>query len=514
MALGNKKTFCILLLIIALACFFRLYHLDSVPPGIYADEAMNANEAAISPGKLFYESNNGREGLFVNLIALSFSVFGISIWSFKLISALAGTATVMGIYLLGKETFKRNEAGLLAAFFLAVSFWHVNFSRTGFRAILVPLVMSFSFYLLLKGIRTGKMSNFAIAGIVFGLGFHTYISFRLAVLILPLFLAAFLWCRFKNRGQFKKSLVASAVFLAFIFLVALPIGVYFLQNPDSFISRATGVSIFSQDNPIYSFLKSLGAHLAMFNFYGDSNWRHNFSGEPQLYWPVGILFLMGLWVSVKKLVSSFKSKDEQELGAYVLLLSWLFIMLLPGILTYEGVPHALRTIGSVIPAYLLAGLGAWKTYLFLSKKVKNRALFVLTCWLFIAAVAFIQFDKYFFDWGQKPEVKAAFNKDYTEIGRYLNSLPEETEKYVIVNELDSPLYGISIPGQTPMFIERTEYGRLRADYITAKDLDKIKTDGPTVIIPLYDKGMEEELKERFNNIKIEEKEYFKSYIIP
>ena len=288
-------------------------------------------------------------------------------------------------------------------------------------------------------------------------------------------------------------------------------GVYFLQNPDDFIGRATGVSIFSQDNPVLSFLKSAGAHLAMFNFRGDSNWRHNFSNSPQLYWPVGILFLIGLCVSIKKLLNP---GNKQDFLSHALLLSWLFIMLLPGILTYEGIPHALRTIGSIVPAYLLAGLGARKTYLFLGRKMKNRMLFVLTCWLFIAAVAFIQFDKYFFDWGQKPEVKAAFAKDYTEIGRYLNSLPEETRKYVIVNELGSPLYGISIPGQTPMFIERTEYGRIRSDYITTEEMDKIETNGnQTVIVPLYDKGIKEELEKRFGEVVVVNMEYFKAYII-
>jgi len=511
MALGSKKVFLILLAIIALASFMRLWQLETLPPGIYPDEAMNANDAITSPGHLFYDSNNGREGLFMNIIALSFSVFGISVWSFKLVSALAGILAVLGIYFLGKEMFKRKEAGLLAAFFLATSFWHINFSRIGFRAILVPLVMSFSFYFLLKGFRTGKILNFIASGLIFGVGFHTYISFRLAVLILPAILLLYLWTKIKDKSELKKSLIASAIFLAFIFVSALPMGVYFLQNPDDFISRATGVSIFSQDNPVFSFIKSAGAHLAMFNLYGDGNWRHNFSHSPQLYWPVGILFLIGLCISLRKLLNP---KDKQDFLSHALLLSWFFIMLLPGILTYEGIPHALRTIGSIIPAYLLAGLGAWKTYLFLSGKVKSRTLFVLTCWLFIAAIAFIQFDKYFFDWGQKPEVEAAFTRDYTEIGRYLNSLPEETQKYVIVNELGSPLYGISIPGQTPMFIERTEYGRLRSDYITAEEMDKIEINGnQAVIVPLYDKGIKEELEKRFDEITVINTEYFKAYII-
>jgi 4-amino-4-deoxy-L-arabinose transferase-like glycosyltransferase len=514
MALKNKKIILAFLIILSLAIFFRFWHLDSIPSGIYPDEAMNANDAITSPGKLFYDANNGREGLFINLIALSFSIFGISIWSFKFVSALAGVLTVIGIYFLGKEMFQKKEAGLLSAFFLAVSFWHVNFSRIGFRAILVPLVMSFSFYFLLKGFRTGKIYNLAAAGLIFGLGFHTYISFRLAVLIIPIILAIFIWNKIKNKQGVKKALVSSVVFLAFAFIAGLPIGIYFLQNPEDFISRATGVSIFSQDNPIFSFVKSLTIHLGMFNFYGDANWRHNFSQSPQLYWPVGIFFLLGLGISIKKLISSLKTKKGQELITHSLLLSWLFIMLLPGILTYEGIPHALRVIGCIIPAYLLAGLGAWQSYLFVKERTARKTLLKLAGCLLLTAIVLAQFDKYFIKWAQTPEVENYFTKNYTQIGLYLNSLPAETVKYVVVNELGSPLYGISIPGQTPMFIERITFNKPRANYIKAEDLDTLEAnDKQIVIIPLYDKGIQLKLENKFTEINILEQKYFKAYII-
>lgn len=84
---------------------------------------------------------------------------------------------------------------------------------------------------------------------------------------------------------------------------------------------------------------------------------------------------------------------------------------------------------------------------------------------------------------------------------------------MIVNELGHPLYGISIPGQTPMFMERAEFGRLRSEYITVQELDSIESDGQTVIAPLYDKGMEEEIRKRFPQADIVNKEYFKAYII-
>ena len=131
--------------------------------------------------------------------------------------------------------------------------------------------------------------------------------------------------------------------------------------------------------------------------------------------------------------------------------------------------------------------------------------------MFIALIGVSEFHKYFFDWAKKPEVKDAFTENYAEIGNYLNSLPESTQKYVIVNELGYPLYGISIPAQTPMFIEYTEFGKLRATYLKAEELNKIKLAGKIIIIPLYENKIFEELQIKFPGGIIKQMNGFKTY---
>jgi len=199
-----------LILIIAIAVFFRLWQLNLIPPGLYPDEAINGNEALESLKtnnfKVFYPENNGREGLFIWILAFSFLIFKASIWSLRIVPAFIGILTVIGLYLLTREliflaTKDKKQAtctALLASFFLSVSFWHVNFSRIGFRAILLPFCLVFSFYFLLKGFKKilfqekKNICNFVIAGIFFGLGFYTYTSFRMALLIVFLILLSFL----------------------------------------------------------------------------------------------------------------------------------------------------------------------------------------------------------------------------------------------------------------------------------------------------------------------------------
>ena len=70
----------------------------------------------------------------------------------RLPAAVAGVLTVPGLYLLVGALFG-DEAGLLSAFLLATSFWHINFSRIGLRAILAPLFLTWAIYLLIKAIK-------------------------------------------------------------------------------------------------------------------------------------------------------------------------------------------------------------------------------------------------------------------------------------------------------------------------------------------------------------------------
>src|SRR3989344_1625096 len=155
----KNKTPLLLLIILSIAVFFRFWQLAEIPPGLYPDVAIYANDALDSlktkDFKVFYPENNGREGLYMWILALSFSLFGVSIWSIKIVTATAGILTVLGVYLFTKEIFSQTinyplamtssgeawrgklpatNVALLSSFFLAISFWHVNFSRIGFCA--------------------------------------------------------------------------------------------------------------------------------------------------------------------------------------------------------------------------------------------------------------------------------------------------------------------------------------------------------------------------------------------
>ncbi|MEK9168588.1 MAG: glycosyltransferase family 39 protein [Patescibacteria group bacterium] len=456
----------ILITIIIIASFLRLYNIAELPPGLYPDEAMNGNNAleALSPNgqfKWFYPENNGREGLFMNIQALSIALFGNFPWALRIVSAIFGILTVLGLYLCVKELINyastkinekiKNNIALLSSFFLATSFWHINFSRIGFRAIMAPFFIIFALHFLFRSLNKNYSLGFGIlAGLFFGLGFHSYIAFRgLPILILIIFII----------DWFKNPLRRSLLVKIFIWAVAIslivfaPLGYYFIKNPQDFMGRTSEVSIFSSKTAVKDLALNIVKTAGMFNFSGDYNWRHNYAGKPELFWPVGILFLIGVILGIVKF---FINSDDKKL--FGILFSWIAIAALPVVVSNEGIPHALRAIIMIPPVFILAGIGGvWfynkvKNLAVANSKVKILNIFVF---IFLSLLIFEAYNTYFIKWGKNPNVQGAFSANYVQIGRELNSLPKETPKYVIVEAGGTNVRGIPMPAQTVMFITDT-----------------------------------------------------------
>lgn len=198
----------LLLIILIIAAFLRLYNIAQLPPGLYPDEAIYANNGveAWETGdfKVFYPENYGREGLWPNIVGFFVMKFGHEPWVPRSVAAIFGILTVLGLYFLAKELFSEKIA-LLSSFLLATSFWYINFSRIGFRAIMAPFFLVWGIYFLLLALRQIKeqkspkfyVLSFIFSGIFYGLGFHTYIAYRATPLLILIIL--FLYWRSISR---------------------------------------------------------------------------------------------------------------------------------------------------------------------------------------------------------------------------------------------------------------------------------------------------------------------------
>ncbi|MBI4132219.1 MAG: glycosyltransferase family 39 protein [Candidatus Sungbacteria bacterium] len=509
-AFSRHRRAILLLGILALAAFFRFYLLTAIPPGLYPDEAANGNNAleALRTGdfKVFYPENNGREGLFINLQALAVALLGAEPWVLRSVSALFGTLTILGIYLASRELFpSRDGIALLAAFFSATSFWHINFSRIGFRAILLPFFAAFALYWLLKAIRTGKISSAIAAGIATGLGFHTYIGFRFMpfVLAIPIVFGLMAW----RRGRMEHCAPCSiALFLFAAFIAALPLGFYFIQNPADFAGRSGQVSIFSSDSPLAEFIRSNLLTAGMFFTRGDCNPRHNLACQPQLFWSIGVIFLIGLILSIRQAARNRKAETGNTT-----LLAWLFFMALPATLTREGLPHALRAIGMIPPVMMIAAVGGlwlWRklnayfngallnpkyaAYHGQLKRIKKEL--AVAALLFLLWIPITAYRDYFVRFAYAPQTADAFSADLLQAGRYLASLPDGVQKFVIVNLSGEDIRGLPAPAQTVMFasdsFDPERRRQKQISYLLRPEDIAIDGTTRTAIIPLNPKDQD------------------------
>jgi hypothetical protein len=293
----------------------------------------------------------------------------------------------------------------------------------------------------------------------------------------------------------------------------------------------------------------------MFNISGDCNWRHNYNCQPALPLPIGIMFITGIawsiyqiWTSARKRAhwrrlspaipdtniaekanttsripqadSIIENKSDNSWSfsqVALFLFVWFFVMLLPEILTNEGLPHSLRSIGAIPVVYIFAGFGGWWIINKLkTNSKKQKAALIILGIIFCLWLILYSYNLYFIQWGQNPETKGAFTQNLVDIGNYLNSLPDEgVKKYVVVNEGGVPVpypNGIPMPAQTIMFIEQTKPHQRQTHYLIPDELVNFhglnaKANYSLVFVLMrYDENVLNELKNRAPNGIIKQEE--------
>ena len=387
---------------------------------------------------VFYPANGGREGLFIGVQKISIALFGNEPSALRLPSAVFGVLTVAGLYLLGAELFGE-EIGLLAAFFLATSFWHVNFSRIGLRVITAPCFLVWSLYLFYAGTRRGRAWLIALGGVVYGLGFYTYLAYRAT----PLLLAFCLWPfqRRRHEGSVRSAWWRSRTWLLFTapaLLAILPLALYFRAHPGSFAEYPSRISVLHRSHPAWEVILNVWRTARMFFRRGDFNWRHNVAYRAELYWPVAVFFALGIVVAIVR----------RRKPGYTLPLAWLAVAAIPVVLSGDFIPHALRSLLMTPAVFLLAAFGARELWTRLRLPLAAAALAALwLCWQ--------PYDTYFNVWARNPAVPEAFDIESVNLARRIQQMPGK--KVVLV------------PAPNPMLAEPIVFlaGTADVEYVTA-----------------------------------------------
>jgi 4-amino-4-deoxy-L-arabinose transferase-like glycosyltransferase len=447
----------LLLLITLLAAFFRLYKIDSLPPGDGHDPAYYGVDAlAVLRGErpIFFPGLfGGREPLFSYLVAACYAVLGaVGPLGIHVASALVGILTVPAVYLVAEEMFASEEGllrawgGPLAALAVAVSYWHLNWCRYALRVILVPLFAALVFYFLWRGLRRGSRRAFAGCGFFLGLSMYTYQAARLLPVLVPLGFLLVLW---RRRSVSKEDLVNFAIVVAVAAIVFAPLGDYFLQHPGRFTRRIEQTLMLEENQGLAGngrlLLERLIEIARVFNVRGEAWQVVNLPGRPVLNPFLSVLFYLGLAISLLR----FKKPTS------LFLLGWLAVMLTPALLADEAA-IAKRALGSLPAAMMLVASCALYPADLLRRWVGRPARFAgaaRAAWLTAVAVGLIYsgvltFHDYFHVWAQDPDLFIHFDVGIDAIGTYIGELPPDEDIYLSPVPPDHPSVILNSQGRS------------------------------------------------------------------
>ena len=399
----------LLIIIIVLAFLLRFWKLDTYP-------AFNADEAALGynayslilTGKdehgnswpvHFRSFNDFKPGGYVYLILPFVKVFGLNEWSVRSPNAILGVGTVYVLYLLTLALFKDKRLSLISALFLAISPWHIHFSRGGWEVNTAAFFMLFGVYLFIKFIknkqslplRGNNWKNLLFSFISFGISLYTYHSARLIVPLLGLGILVIYWKELDIFKNLKKYLIYFLLFLLFL----SPLIYDFTKGSVS--SRVAGVGLFADPGPIsrieeqrteHGNFKSLPARVIHNKFVNFGlafleNWSEHYHGlflflsgddiQRNKVPETGQMYLLdAVWLAIGLLwtVKNIKDKGVQ------FVLYWLIIAPMAAALTFQS-PHALRAQNMVIPLVIISSLGLNQAINWIYSRKRYAQIFII-----------------------------------------------------------------------------------------------------------------------------------------
>ncbi len=381
----------ILVVILLLALFLRVFQLNKVPPALFGDEIDVGYQAySLLTTGMDLKGNflptyiqslaEYRAPLYIYSDVPFIALFGLNEWGVRLSAVFWGIISIVGIYFLASKLFN-SKVGLFAAGLLAISPWHLQYSRAGFEVTMLLAFLIFGIYFFILGIKSNKLALF-ISAVLFSLSLYIYST---AVLFVPLCLVILFLVYRKEAFDLKRINLVIALIIGVVILA--PFFISLVSGKAS--SRFSGISIFQDsvlsdkinlaqksqsfydpdgktvtNNPreeklfhnkptVYAqvfFVNYLKALSPSFLFAeGDINFRQSIHEMGELYYFEIILLLIGVWVLVTK----------ESLSKKILIGGLLLISPIPASLTADGGYHATRLILMLPFLVILNSLGAF-----------------------------------------------------------------------------------------------------------------------------------------------------------
>lgn len=436
------------------ALALRVWQLGDVPFGFHPDEGHNALDAwRIAEGwrPVYLPRNNGREPLFMYLMAAIMTAGGPSIFTARLAGVLAGVAMVPVQYLFAHDLAnrRRRRVALASAALVAVTFWPVAQARYALRANLLPVWVALTLWAWWRALSSGRrgatangvaraalahpMVWAALTGGFVAAASYTHLTGRLLPLVL---VASGAWAAIRERRWSPVAYLIAALLVAGILM--LPQARYFASHPEMLSYRAEQVSVFNpkvNEGDLVGTLSENAWHIALMPVVrGDTSWYHNLSGRPVFEPLAAVAFLIGLVLLALDVLG--RSGERRQLAA-VLVGSALLVMIAPSLLSV-GAPNYVRLTGTWPALFFVAGWGLSAAASWISRRLpwamgptadRRTAAGLLAASAVVVSAA-VSGVHYFGSYVSAPQVYQAFNAAAVERAEQIADLAAANSLYV------------------------------------------------------------------------------------
>jgi 4-amino-4-deoxy-L-arabinose transferase-like glycosyltransferase len=345
-----------------MALALRLYNLGGQPAGLWRDESRHGLQALQIWSDPSYRPVYVAEGadlpaLLFYLMAPVVGLLGPQVWSDRLVSAVIGGLTPLAVFWAASPLIGRRPA-LIAAALLAWASWGLSMSRWAFPATLDHLLTLTAVGLAWRslgeaGLRGGlrhrllSLLQIALAALCAGLATYAYHTGRVA----PIALAVVVLLRLgRSPAAWRRALPGLLVAAAVGLITMAPLLSYIAQNYADYNRRVGAVSVLNTNDldthtPLGLLLRNGARYLLMWHVQGEPNGRHHLPDAPMLDPATGLLLLLGLALALR----TPRSPERLTILAIPL------VYAVPAIFSSDA-PHAMRALGMLAPACMLAAL--------------------------------------------------------------------------------------------------------------------------------------------------------------
>jgi 4-amino-4-deoxy-L-arabinose transferase-like glycosyltransferase len=239
------------LAILLIASFFRFWNLTKYPVHLTMDEVAIGNNAysilktgvdewGVRYPLAFKSVGDYKPPVNVYLTVPSIFVFGLTEYAIRFPVAMIGVLSAIVMIFLARQLGMSLTESLFAGFFIAVSPWHVHFSRAGFEAVSALFFFIAGFSLFLYWMKKRRSYLAILSAASFGLSVWTYHSERVFV---PIFVLIILVLhKDKIKLKVKKDRKQLSLFLLTTLLFAIPF-IYLTVFTPAIRTRALSTSI-------------------------------------------------------------------------------------------------------------------------------------------------------------------------------------------------------------------------------------------------------------------------------